>query len=88
MCKCCKCCCDPIVESPEQVLDRMLSINEQESKERTIRRDYVQRNIPFIIDLVWRYNEEVSRRPESAKEGRDQADLLHSFAEQIIRYVK
>lgn len=59
----------------------------EELKKNSIgRKEFVVRNISQIIQLAWEYNKIMTDKPQTAKDARENHELMSSLADQICRY--
>ena len=85
MCKCCECCnkC-----KTKTYLDDMLKQSSIQVNERNIRMKFVSRNIPIILDLVWKYNKLIEDEPKTYEEANRLSQIRESLAVQIVNYCR
>ena len=74
----CKCCQNNI--SP---FDHLTELKVEELR---VRKDYVRRNIPIILELVDKYNDIIKNDPQTANQAVRDKELLDLLAAQIIKY--
>jgi len=84
----CKCCCEEEKTPIEQCMGHYNNALKVSEEERNIRMQYVNRNIPTILNLVNQYNKLLGEHPETAKDAEEMQNLMNSLAIQIVNYTR
>lgn len=86
MCRCC-CNCNKQEKSNESKFNDFLDCHREITREKQIRKEFLMNNIPFIINLVNKYNEESNKRPDKAVDALKQNQALSDLVERIIIHI-